>query len=182
MAGMKVFSLIRRVTLVRVVLGLLILGGGFVGIGMLPGSVEGNYRGLGMRCLCDSVGFWQFRNGKILSYGSEHPPGDLIGRYEVLLDGSVDTYFMASMEGEEEEFLGRAYPRLWFTRFEGADQGSEWLFKSPKIGAVRETIESHEVISTRILEGRVVEKTYYDAALKPVKREIFSDGEWRPSL
>lgn len=167
---MKIRKAIR--VLLRVTLGCVVLSLLFVGIGMLPGDIEGIYRGMGTRCMCDSVNFMQFRDGKVIMFSSAHPPADLFGRYETKADGSVAVFMSPYKEGESEERIFTATPRLWFTRFRSADGATEdWQLKSPAFGTVKTTIRDQEVSSSILKRDRTVVKTIYNSALKEIRTE-----------
>jgi hypothetical protein len=138
---------------------------------MLPGPIEGQYHGIGVGCGCDSFNFLQYRDGKIVSYMSAHPPARLIGRYSLNPDGSVDLYLRPFKDGETEEFVGRANPRLLLTRFVWSDGETEWAFKCPKILTVRRTIETHEITSKILHDDKTITTTYYNSSLEPLRQE-----------
>jgi len=167
---MKIRKAIR--VLLRVAFGCAVLALLFVGIGMLPGDIEGIYPGMGPQCMCDSVNFMQFRDGKVISYSSEHPPADLFGRYEIYADGSVAVFKSPYKEGESEERIFTATPRLWFTRFRSADGATkDWQWKSPAFGTVKTTIRDQEVSSLMIKKDRTVVTTFYNSALAEIRTE-----------
>ena|GEM_PF-1762538 len=158
--------------LLRVAFGCAVLTILFVGIGMLPGDIEGIYRGMGTRCMCDSVNFMQFRDGKVIMFSSAHPPADLFGRYETKADGSVAVFMSPYKEGESEERIFTATPRLWFTRFKSADGATEeWQLKAPAYGTVKTTIRDQEISSSILKRDRTVVKTIYDSELKEIRTE-----------
>jgi hypothetical protein len=114
----------------------------------------------------------QFRDGKVILYGSSHPPADLYGRYEAKADGSVNVFRSPYKEGEPEELIYTATPRLWFTRFRSATSASGgWYRKAPVYGTVRTTIKDQEVSSLMIKKDRTVVKTFYDSALAELRTE-----------
>ena len=158
--------------LLRLAAGCAVLALLLLGIGMLPGSIEGVYKGMGTECMCDSVNFMQFRDGKVIMYGSGHPPADIFGRYESNADGSVAVYMLPYKDGESEELIFSATPRLWFTRFRSADGASgEWYRKSRVFGTVETIIRDQEVSSSMIMGDRTVVKTFYNSALEKVRTE-----------
>jgi hypothetical protein len=157
----------------RLLLGLVAAGFVVTAITVLPGNIEGQYRDVGIRCMCDCVNFLQFRNGKIVHYGSAHPPAKVIGRYTRNSDGSVDMYFDSFREGKPGEFLGRAYPRLLVTKFSwSTDGGTEWGIKHPKAFTVGRTIFEQEVTSKFINGDKSVTKTFYNRSLEAVRTEL----------
>mgnify|MGYP000641458537 CR=1 FL=1 len=122
--------------------------------------------------LCDCISFMQFRDGKVILYGSSHPPADLYGRYEAKADGSVNVFRSPYKEGEPEELIYTATPRLWFTRFRSPTSTSGgWYRKAPVYGTVRTTIRDQEVSSLMIKKDRTVVKTFYDSALAELRTE-----------
>lgn len=163
----RVFKVLLRVSIGLGVLALLV-----VGIGMLPGKIEGAYQDLGQQCMCDSVNFMQFRDGKVILYRSNHPPANLIGRYVSSADGSVSVYLSSNREGEPETFLLTASPRLWATKFFGMDGDKvEWHRKKAVSGIMATTIRDHEIVSIMIQDDRSVLKTFYDSDLKEIRVE-----------
>ena len=158
----------------RIVLSLVAIVALFIGIGMLPGGkIDGVYRGLAQDCMCDSVNFMRFRDGKVIMYRSSHPPADLIGRYERNADGSVDVFMDAWKEGETEKLIFTAKPRLWFTRFKDSKGNSgSWHRKRQTRGLVQRTIRQHEVLALFVSEDRTIHKTFYDSALSELRTEI----------
>lgn len=168
MKGKKPLLLLRRILLCLVATGFVVTA-----IAVLPGNVEGQYRDVGIRCMCDCVNFLQFRNGKIVHYGSAHPPADVIGRYTRNSDGSVDMYFNSFREGTPGEFLGRAYPRLLITKFVWSTDGEiEWGIKYPRVFTVGRTISEQEVTSKFINGDKSETKTYYNHSLEAVRTEL----------
>jgi hypothetical protein len=144
----------------------------FVGIGMLPGNIEGIYRGMGMRCMCNGVAFMQVRNGNVIMFNSAHAPAELYGRYETNSNGSVAFFMSPYQEGQSEKRTLTAYPRLWFTRFETADGPSwDWYWKSPVFGAVKKTIKDQEISSAMIKRDHTVVKTIFNSELKEIRTE-----------
>ncbi len=137
----------------------------------LPGDIEGQYRDIGVRCMCDCVTFLQFRDGKILSYGSAHPPANVIGHYTKNSDGRINMYYNSYTPGEADELIGQAHPYLLMTKFSWSTD-VEWGLKRPKIFTIRKTIAEHEITSTYINADRSVTKTFYDDSLKPVRSEL----------
>jgi hypothetical protein len=167
---MKMRNAIR--ILLRLGIGCAVLALLFVGIGMLPGDIEGIYRGMGTQCMCDSVNFIQFRDGKMIMFSSAHPPAVLFGRYETNADGSVAVYMSPDKEGESEKRIFTATPRLWFTRFKSANDASEdWQWKSPVFGTVKTTIRDQEVSSSMIKRDRTVVMTIFNSGLKEIRTE-----------
>ena len=144
---------------------------------MLPGDIEGIYRGMGGQCMCDSVNFMQFRDGKVIRFSSNHPPAQLFGSYEINADGSVAVFMLPNKEGESEKRIYTATPRLWFTRFRREDganedwQWKDWRWKSPAFGTVKATIRDQEVSSLMIKKDRTVVETFYNSAFAEIRTE-----------
>lgn len=167
---MKKVKVIQMLVPVGLGLGILVLL--LIGIGMLPGKIEGVYRGGGIDCMCGSVNFMHFRDDKVMIYRSNHPPAELIGRYERTPDGTIKVFMTPSEAGKSEELIFRATPRLWFTRFEGLDgENGEWLRKHSISGTIETTMRDHEIMSFIIHEDRTVVKTFYDSALEEIRVE-----------
>lgn len=160
---------------IRVVVSLLILVTLLVGIGMLPGKVEGVYAGGKIfQCACDSYNFMKFENGRVVIYSSAHPPAQLFGRYERMDDGSVTIYMAPLWEDETEEASYRASPGLWITRFYGFDEEDEkstWIWKRPQLGNIRRTIQDQEISQTTIPEETTMVTTYYNSRFEKLRQE-----------
>lgn len=144
----------------------------FIGVGMLPGRVEGVYAGRIYQCACDSFNFMQLRDGQVVVYSSNHAPAELFGRYEVRDDGGVDFYMTPLRTGEPEKVAYHATPRLWFSRFDGFDDGSiMWLLKRPQIGKVAKIIREQEVEQVTMPTDDLMVRTTYDSSLTVLRVE-----------
>lgn len=164
----QILSLLKRLAIGGVCLSALI---GV--IAFLPGNIEGQYRDIGVRCMCDSVSFLQFRDGKILSYSSDHPPANIIGHYTKNADGTFDMYYDSYSQGKTDELLGHAHPHFLITKFSwSTDAKVEWGIKHPKNFTVGKTIAEHEITSIYINADKSVTKTFYDFSLQPVRSEL----------
>ena len=163
-----VLPLAKRLAVVAVSLTVLI---GLVSL--LPGKVEGHYRDVGVRCMCDCVNFLQFRDGKIIHYASDHPPANIIGRYTIDSGGKVTMYYSSYADDVPEEIIGYAYPHFLVTRFSWIeDDSSEWGFKRPRILTIKETIKKQDITTAYINADRSVTTTFYDSFLQPSHEEI----------
>ena len=154
----------------------MLIGAALLGIGMLPGSIDGSYGAIAQSCMCDSNNFMQFRDGKLISYQSNHPPAQLIGRYETEEDGRVSVYMFPSKKGDPEKLIFRARPRLWFTSFEDKDgDESSWHRKTIFSNEVNSIVSDQEIELAQISDdeiGRFVEKRYFDQSLTELRTEI----------
>ena len=161
--------------LTRAAVTLVILGIAFVGIGMLPGKVEGVYAGGKIfQCACDSYNFMKFQDGRVIIYSSAHPPAELFGRYELLDDGSIAISMTPLWEDDPEEVSFRARPGLWITRFYGFDDEQEpstWIWKRPQIGKISRIIQDQEISQTGISEETTMVTTYYNSRLEELRQE-----------
>ena len=132
--------------------------GVFIGIALLPGSLDGVYRGMAPECGCDSVNFIYCTNGRLVLYKSEHPPADFVGKYEMGRDGVCSLYLFSTWAGKNDELWYRAYPHFLVTRFAETKSGewSQWCWKWPKIGVIGKTMKEHEIVRQVIVgKGRV---------------------------
>jgi len=165
---MKRTTIIRwiRRGLVAVAVGV----GVFFAVAFLPGSIEGNYLGT-IDCMCDSVNFVRYTDGRLIVYSSNHPPAVHFGRYEEGPDGSIDVFSLPWMPDESEQQLYRAYPRLLVTKFVRVDDGAVfWLWKRPSLGKMKRAIDNHEIEYAMIHEDRI-ERTFYNNQFEVLRRE-----------
>lgn len=173
---MKVRKTLRiplRLTLRGAVLALVSFG-----VGMLPGHIEGIYRGMGGLCGCNSVNFLQFRDGKVIMFSSNHPPAKLLGRYEARTDGSVSIFMGPYKEGESEKLSFTAIPRFGFSKFTSVDDNDgEWYWKSPVYGIVGKTIADQEISWSRIKADRTIVTAIYSSALEVLRTETKQPNE-----
>jgi len=159
----------------RSVIGLLAVAAIMGGIALLPGTIEGSYRGMATPCMCDSVNFLRIYDGKLIMYRSNHPPADLVGRYDKNLDGSISGYMYPGREGEAEIQWFRATPHKLVSGIEVAVTGlAEWYRKSPERGKIRATIDAQEIVWTNTRRDGLIEYTFYDAGFKLLRKETKS--------
>ena len=164
---MKAFRVIRRSVLVLLAIAVLV-----VAIGFIPTRIEGSYEPMELQCLCDSVNFLHFRDGKGIVYKTGHPPGELWGRYEKSPQGGIDVFIFPYSEGENEVLTYRVRPYLFVSRFEDLENGRvQWLRKLRYRGEIRSAIESHEITSFMVLKDRFIEHTFYDKGFNVLRVE-----------
>lgn len=155
----------------RSLLVLLAAAGLFVGIAFLPGSVEGNYRGLVSSCGCDGISFTNLREGKVMTYFTAHPPASLDGYYSESSDGSVELF--CGKWGVEDEYLRMtAYPRLLITKFEDGDGGNVfWSWKWPSFGRIGEALAGQEIVETKLEADHFITRKVFDHDLNFLRSE-----------
>lgn len=158
---------------VRYLLGLLILAGLLLGIGMLPGKIEGVYdSGRIFQCGCGCTEFIRFENGQLFIHSSRHAPAQLFGRYETTKDGSVAIYMAPFRFDSPEKVSFTATPRLWFTHFHLDGAGtSSWHKKRPRIGRLRTLIEDQEISFTTLPNETTMVTTYYNSEMEEIRKE-----------
>jgi hypothetical protein len=138
----------------------------------LPGTVEGNYRGIASSYSSDTDTFWNFRENKIVSYHVPNPPADLSGRYKREKDGSVSVYLTHFWEDEGEKLIMRGYPRLLFTRFVSVDGGEVWTcIKWPLIGESSKAMRDYEIVSYLLRHDGVLSRQVYNNEFQLLRRE-----------
>ena len=148
-------------------------------VGFLPGSEEGIYRNRSMNCMCDSVNFFQLREGKVLSYASAHPPADLVGRYEIGDDGFVNIYINPPSAEKGESLFSRFKPRLLFTEFEKPDGNkNEWYLKLGASQEIERALKEHEIKSSVLRKDGTWENTYYDSSFRKLRVEVAESREF----
>ena len=156
-------------------IGLLAVGAIVAGIALLPGTIEGSYRGLATPCMCDSVNFLRFHDGKLIMYSSNHPPANLVGRYEMNPDGAIDGYMFSCKEGVAEQKLFRATPHKLASGLEFAVIGfTGWYRKTPEEDKIRETINTQEIVLTITHRDGRIQNTFYDADFRILRSETKS--------
>lgn len=155
---------------------LLVSAGLFFAIALLPGSIEGVYRGIAPQCACYSVNFIYCTNERLVLYSSEHPPAEYSGRYEVEKDGSCSLYLFSAWEGASETPLWRAYPHFLVTRVveAGKDGKTIWCWKWPRIGLIGKTIREQEIARKTIIGKGRVAATYFDSNFRQLRQEIIT--------
>lgn len=163
-----------------ILLVLLLFAMGFLGIAFLPGSVEGNYRGLAPSCMCDGISFIQLRGGKLIYYNSNHPPASIMGRYQKSPDGGVEVWLTEWRKDQPEKLLFKAYPRFLITQFVGAEDGQKsWCLKWPSIGRVGEALQTQEVSEVHPRKENISSRDIYDRNLKWIRYETkIGKGKW----
>lgn len=158
--------------LIRAVVVLVVLLALFLGIALLPGKLENGVYFHGVSCMCDSLHFMEYRMGKMIMYGTDHPPADIWARYETGADNVTTIYWLPLKEDEPETVLARAYPHLLITRFVYAENGTtEWAWRRPRIGRVAKALKEQEIRSFKLLPDNTLITTFYDRALNPVRTE-----------
>lgn len=159
--------------LIRAFVVLLVLVVLFLGIALLPGKLEGGVYSHGISCMCDSLHFMDYREGRMIVYGTEHPPAEIWARYENGSDNVTTIYWLPLKEEEPETILARAYPHLLITRFVYAEDGAtEWAWRRPKIGKVAKALKEQPIRSFKLLPDKTLVTTYYDGALNGVRTEV----------
>jgi hypothetical protein len=149
---------------------------------LAPGPLEGSYRGLAEPCLCDSLNFVHFRDGKMLKYASEHPPAELVGRYEEAPDGEIYIYALASNPDEAGELLYRAKPRLFYTQFfDAAGRFSGWHPKQLGSPTTSRTLANHSIVATRTDPSGTLITTHYDPQTLEATREDLRPPRNKPA-
>lgn len=150
--------------------------GVFIGIALLPGSLDGVYRGMAPECGCDSVNFIYCTNGRLVLYKSEHPPADFVGKYEMGRDGVCSLYLFSTWAGKNDELWYRAYPHFLVTRFAETKSGewSQWCWKWPKIGVIGKTMKEHEIVRQVIVGKGRVATTRFDRNFQKIGEETIT--------
>lgn len=169
-----------RRALIRSLLGLLALSVVFFGVAFLPGSVEGNYRGIASSCGCDSITFINLRKGKMMTYHTAHPPAWLSGRYGQEADGSVDMFLYKLHEDRQEELFMKAYPRLLITKFVSQTEDREyWCWKWPRLGRIGEAISGQDIVAMELHEDGPTTREVFDRRLKLLRTEVkIGPNQW----
>ncbi len=164
----------------RILLVLLLLAVVFLGIAFLPGSVEGNYRGLESSCGCDGISFLNLRQGQMIQYYSAHPPASFMGRYQNSPDGGVEVWLTGWREAQPEKLIFKAYPRFLITQFVGAEDGQKsWCWKWPSIGRIGEALQLQEVSEVHPRKENISSRDIYDRNLKWIRHETkIGKGKW----
>ena len=158
--------------LVRCLLALLMTASIFLAVAFLPGSIEGNYRGIAPGCGCDSYNFLNFRDGKWVHYSTNHPPAFLDGQYQKRADGSVDVFLQGIKANEKERLMYRAYPRFLITKFVSVSTGDvDWDWKWPLFGETRTAVQNHEIKLMVLEDNGWAVSTYYDKDFKFIRQE-----------
>ncbi len=143
----------------------------FLGIALMPGKLEGIYR-QGPSCMCDSVHFSDYRDGRMILYGTGHPPAEIFCRYETDANNVSTIHILGFKEGEEDIPFMKAYPRLLVTRFVKIEDGSSrWDWKWPAFGEVAEALKNQEITSSKLRGDRSLVTTYHDRSLNPIRSE-----------
>lgn len=164
----------------RILLVLLLLAIAFLGIAFLPGSVEGNYRGIASSCGCDGISFINLQQGRIIHYFSAHPPASIMGRYQKAPDGGVDLWLTNWLEGEPEKHVFKVYPRFLITKFVSPDEGRDyWCWKWPSLGRIGESLHHQEVSLLNARTGSTLTREIYNHDLKWIRHETkIGKGKW----
>ncbi|WP_200273797.1 hypothetical protein [Luteolibacter pohnpeiensis] len=145
-----------------------------VGILSIPRKVEGVYSaGRLISCMCDGSDYIRFHGGFVVHYSSAHEPADLLGRYEVKSDGSVEVYMLPLRKGESEELLfslGR--PRIGFALASTPEEsGSCLLMRFPTTSSITDMIARQEVSQVSIPDDTKIVTTFYDSSLAVIREE-----------
>ncbi len=157
--------------LVKATCALVAVGALFIGIALLPGKLEGIYR-QGPRCMCDSIHFSHYQDGRMVLYGTAHPPAEIFCRYETDADNVSTIHLLALKEGEADMPFMKAYPRLLVTRFVKIEDGSScWDWKWPVSGETRKAIEEQAITSRKVKGDGSLVTTYHDQSLNPIRSE-----------
>ena len=160
----------RKKYAIRATIVLLSLTGIIVGLGFVPGSLEGAYAG--PQCMCDCFNVTLVRDGRIVLYSSVHTPATFLGRYETSEDGSGEVYIAALKAGEPDSFAFRIRPRLWFAILENVDEGtSERIWKRPMTAGVERLIREQEIKVMTIPNEKEILSTYYDHRFQQLRVE-----------
>jgi hypothetical protein len=137
----------------------------------MPRKLEGIYR-QGPECMCDCVHFSDYRDGRVILYGTGHPPAEMVCRYETDENNVSTIHLLAQKEGEADTPLLKAYPRLLFTRFVSIEDGTtRWDWKWPAFGAVAKALKEQEITSSKLRNDRALVTTYHDRSLNPIRSE-----------
>lgn len=170
---------LRRI-LIRSLLGLLVLSVLFFGVAFLPGSVEGNYRGIASSCGCDSITFINLRKGKMMTYHTAHSPAWLDGRYRQATDGSVDMYLFRLRDDPQELLFMKAYPRLLITKFVSQTEDQEyWCWKWPGLGRIGEAIRGQDIVAMELPEDGPMTREVFDTQLNLLRKEVkIGPNQW----
>jgi hypothetical protein len=158
----------------RAALALVLVVGVTVGIMSLPHKVEGVYSaGKLISCMCDGSDYIRFHNGFVIHYSTVHEPADLLGRYEVKSDGSVEIYMPPLRKGEPEEILFTLdCPRIGFAFASSPEENESCLLmRVPTTGKIIDMIARQEVSQTAISDETKIVTTCYDSSLAVVREE-----------
>jgi hypothetical protein len=167
---MKLRSLRFKKPIQRTVVTLFVLAGGIVGLGFVPGRVDGVY--LGPSCMCDCSNYTVLRDGRMTLYSTGHTPAQLFARYEFAEDGTCSIYHLPFLHGEAEELIYRIKPRLVFSILEDVDdEKSEWIWRWPSSASVKRLIREQEVEYANMPTPNLIRKTYYDHAFRVTRVE-----------
>jgi len=152
----------------------IILAAILLGIALLPFGVEGIYAaGRLSQCLCDSKHYIRLHKGKMALYDSNHPPANLLWRYETNLDGSVNVFLSPLNRSEPETLiLTIKRPRLGFSVAKVHSDGRNYLLlRLPSLGAPAKTVAAQTVQEVTLQGDRVLVTSFYDSDFNKVRQE-----------
>lgn len=152
----------------------------FFGVAFLPGSVEGNYRGIASSCGYDCITFINLRMDKVMTYHTAHDPAYLIGRYEQATDGSVQIFLYELRDHNREKLIMKAYPRMFITRFVSQTEDKEyWRWKWPGLGQIGEAIRGQDIVALELHENGPMTRDVFDGRLKLLRTEVkIGPNQW----
>jgi hypothetical protein len=162
-----------------------------VGILSLPGKVEGFYSaGKLIGCMCDGSDYIRFHKGSVIHYSTAHEPAELIGRYEVKSDGSVEVFMTPLTNGDPEVSLFMIdRPRMGYAFASSPEKkGSCLLVRVPATPKITHMVAKQEVSQVTIPDKTSILTTFYDSSLavvrlesKPIKKpEAEQAGAYNP--
>jgi hypothetical protein len=149
-------------------------------VGLLPASIEGNYRGIASGFSSDSFTFMRFSEERVVTYHVPNAVASLNGRYQSEADGSVSVFLDRIKASEGEQLVMRAYPKVFLTKFVELDRGTVWwCLKWPTFGDAAGAIRNYEITAMRIDPEGSITRQIYDAQFQEVRREIkIGPNQW----
>ena len=152
-------------------LGLLCLATAvIVGLGLVPGRLDGIYAG--PACFCDCSNYTVLKDGRVIMYSTGHSPAGYLGTYEVSNNGAAGLYLPPFHQGEGQELAFRLKPKLFFLILEDPDNGeTEWMWRRPATTSVRRLIRDEEIKAIQMASRNVMRTTYYDHNFRVIRVE-----------
>ena len=148
--------------------------GVIIGVLSYPQEVEGVYSaGKLIQCACDGSDYIRFHKGSVVHYSTAHEPANLLGRYEVKSDGTVEIYMAPLRTGEREELLFTlSRPRIGFAfASTPTEDESCLLMRVPATQRITDMIARQEVSQVTIPDKTKIVTTFYDSTLTVIREE-----------